>query len=132
MDTEWLITRAAGGDPEARAVLRIFAAVDDSRAWRRVDLEGIDWRSILQDPTWSGGERRMMKVAANLWNPTNGLVDLTDCCSLDAGWFAAVLDAIVLRRAGTGGRALALSESQAWRRALDDLESSDVELEVDP
>lgn len=130
MIERWLIDRAASGDPEARAVLRIFAAVDDSRAWDRVDPDGIDFRTILADATWSGGERRMMQVAANLWNPANGLVDLTDCCALDARWFGVVLDAIVLRRAGTGGRRMPLSESDAWRRALDDLEPH-AELEVD-
>ncbi len=58
-------------DPAWLAVFRIFERFDgDERIWAHVDLEreGINFEEMLDDGTFSGGERRMIKIAASLFN----------------------------------------------------------------
>ena len=70
-----------------RAVLTILQSrlfERDSRVWDHVDLikRDIDFHRILEDATFSGGERRLLRIAAslfstwmeiNLWHELGGL-----------------------------------------------------------
>ncbi len=60
-------------DPAWHAVLILFTGRllnGDGRVWRHVDLEAgqIHFPRILKDYTFSGGQRRMVEIAASLFN----------------------------------------------------------------
>src|SRR5688572_234867 len=60
-----------GRDPGWKGALTIFERfAEDGRIWSRVDLDrqSIDFRKILDDVTFSGGELRMLRIAASLFN----------------------------------------------------------------
>jgi alpha-D-ribose 1-methylphosphonate 5-triphosphate synthase subunit PhnL len=84
--------------PDWRATLIILesAFAKDSRAWRYVDLgrEEISFRRILDDGTFSSGERTLLSVAASLFNRDHSinLWDVLNC--LDDTNSALVLNAI--------------------------------------
>lgn len=98
---ELLQERARGGDYEAAAALVVLessAFAGDQRAWRHVDTDGIDWEAILDDGTWSSGERRLLELGRALW-AGRGTVDAAYLfTSLSRGFEQVVIDAITARR----------------------------------
>jgi alpha-D-ribose 1-methylphosphonate 5-triphosphate synthase subunit PhnL len=84
--------------PDWRATLIILesAFAKDSRVWRYVDLgrEEISFRGILDDGTFSSGERTLLSVAASLFNRDHS-INLWDVLNrLDDTNSALVLNAI--------------------------------------
>ncbi len=66
------LTERLLGDPAWRAVLVIFDSLwfrNSKAVWGRVDLQrgSIDFDEILKHG-WSGGERRLLRIAASLFN----------------------------------------------------------------
>jgi len=83
--------------PDWRATLLILESkfAKDSRVWRHVDLEReeISFRRILDDGTFSSGERTLLSVAAslfsrdqsiNLWDVLNRLDETNSSLVLNA------------------------------------------------
>lgn len=95
--------RAAAGDAEAAAALRVLSCRlfdGDSRAWSHVTAGGIDWDAILDDGSWSTGERKVLEAGHALWTG-RGAVDLVYVFTwLGDEDLQVVLDAIVARRGG--------------------------------
>lgn len=62
------LSRAA--DWRAAPIVLEAAFAEDSRVWRHVDLdrEEICFKKILDDGTFSSGERTLLSVAASLFN----------------------------------------------------------------
>jgi hypothetical protein len=61
------------GDPAWHAVLILFTGRmfnGDGRVWKHIDLDNgrIYFHRILKDYTFSGGQRRMVEIAASLFN----------------------------------------------------------------
>lgn len=96
-----LADRASHGDYEAAAALTILECpffATDARAWRHVDVEGINWAAILSQGTWSSGERRLLELGRALWKG-DGPVDVVYLfTALGEGSLQIVVDAIVARR----------------------------------
>ena len=60
-------------EPDWHAALTILtsdAFMQDGRVWRHVDLarKEIHFERILKDGTFSGGEKRLLEIAASLFN----------------------------------------------------------------
>jgi hypothetical protein len=85
--------------PDWRAALLILTSdmfKHDGRVWQHVDLSGsgsIHFEKMLDDGTFSGGERRLLKIAAslfsqrqqiNLWATLNGLDEKNTALALRA------------------------------------------------
>jgi alpha-D-ribose 1-methylphosphonate 5-triphosphate synthase subunit PhnL len=84
--------------PDWRATLLILETkfAKDSRVWSHVDLEReeISFRGILDDGTFSSGERTLLSVAASLFNRDHS-INLWDVLNrLDDTNSALVLSAI--------------------------------------
>lgn len=94
--------RAASGDYEAAAALEILDAApfrDDARAWRHVTADGIDWRGILDEGTWSTGEHHLLQLGRALWTGNGISLDITYLFTCLSGDFLQiVVDAITARR----------------------------------
>jgi hypothetical protein len=76
--TAWLARRAETGDNEAAAALVILNSrwfSGDPRATRHIDdrAHGIRWDLMLEDPTWSSGERALLQVGQVLWTGEGGV-----------------------------------------------------------
>lgn len=97
----YLNARADRGDYEAAAALTILDSpmfTNDERAWRHVDMDGIDWAAILDEGTWSSGEQKVLELGRALWSG-HGSVDAAYLfTSLSTGFERVVIDAIVARR----------------------------------
>ncbi len=84
-----------------RAAVHILDHFPDSdvRVWAHVSPEGIDYPAILDEPGWSGGERRIVQAAASLWSDTPvSLLDLLAGVS-DRPW-QRISEAITILRDG--------------------------------
>ena len=87
-------------DPGWRGALHILMSplfVDAGEVWARVDLKrrSIDFEEILKGP-WSGGERRMLRVAASLFNPQFSVALWEDLGGIDDANSQVLLDAMAL------------------------------------
>lgn len=101
-----LVERATNGDTEAAAALVILDFLNDNRAWRHVSTDGIFWNAMLENLTWSSGERRLIELGQALWKG-HGVVDVVYLFTcLSGGAEQAVVDAITARR---GGRQLRIA-----------------------
>lgn len=97
-----LVERAEHGDTEAAAALIVLDAfAGDARAWAHVDVDGIHWAGILDEGTWSSGERRLLEFGKALWKGY-GEVDVAYLFAggLGDGMLQVVVDAITARRSG--------------------------------
>jgi hypothetical protein len=71
MNTEEQIEKLGrAADWRATLIILTGAFAGDQRVWQHVDLdrERIHFRTILDDGTFSSGERTLLKVAASLFN----------------------------------------------------------------
>jgi len=98
--TKRKIPPALLGDPGWRAALHILTSPlfeESGAVWSRVDLKSrsIDFADMLDGP-WSGGERRMLRLAASLFNPKFSVALWEDLGSLDHDNAQVVLDAMAL------------------------------------
>jgi hypothetical protein len=87
-------------DPAWRAVLHILLSplfADAAGVWSRVDMPGrtIDFEEILAGP-WSGGELRMLKLAASLFNPRFTVALWSDLGGIDGENAAVLIEAMRL------------------------------------
>ena len=80
-----------------RAVFKIFERFgEDERLWRHVNLEtkSIDFPAMLEGGTFSGGERRLLKVAAYLFSQDYEVNLWSVLAGLDKENSAAVVEAV--------------------------------------
>jgi len=87
-------------DPYWRAAMEILAGfpADDARIWAHVSPAGIDYRQIL-DEGWSGGQRRILRAAASLWDGTP--VSLLDILAgVSDVWWERISEAMSILRDG--------------------------------
>ena len=87
----------SGVDRELLAVLVALEPLDD-RKWGYVNLTDRTFLSVrmLDEQSWSSGERILIDVAASLWNI--GTVDLGYiACALSGRHLQAVIDATAIR-----------------------------------
>ena len=97
MSTERQRTKELSRDPAWRAVFRIFERFDqDRRIWTHVDLDArtINFQAMLQDGTFSGGELRMIEIAASLYNQEHKVNLWLSLAGLDDENSAAVVEAV--------------------------------------
>lgn len=88
------------GDPAWRAALHILTSpmFEDAEAvWSRVDLQkqSIAFKEML-NYAWSGGERRMLRIAASLFSPRFTVSLWEDLGYLDHGNVAVAIEAMRL------------------------------------
>lgn len=95
-------------DPYWRAAATVLCDLDaritatggrsHGRIWAHVTPDGIDYPSILDEP-WSGGERRLLRAAASMWNGQP--VSLADLAAgLDNQHWQTLLRALAVLRDG--------------------------------
>jgi hypothetical protein len=89
----------ADSGPDCRAALIILTSSmfnRDGRVWRYVDVDAgrIQFKKILRDYTFSGGQRRMLRVAASLFNQEFNVNLFRDLAGLDDYNTTIVLKAI--------------------------------------
>jgi hypothetical protein len=88
------------GDPAWAAVLHIFNSrmfVNSQAVWKHVDLQrrSIDFEEILKRG-WSGGERRILRIAASLFNQDTEVNLWEGLGNIDEGNSQVVIGAISL------------------------------------
>ena len=90
----------------AFAILEDPAFDNDRRVWDHVHYDHpelgppIDYKRILAEGTWSGGERRALEAAASLWNGGTFKVGLSDLITVGDGLWASITEAIEIQRDG--------------------------------
>lgn len=84
---------------QTAAVLLDGFDASDARVWRHVTPFGIDYAAILDEPGWSGGERRILQAAASMWagQPVS-LLDLT--AGLGEAYWQRLTRALAVLRSG--------------------------------
>lgn len=97
-------------DPAWRAALHILTSPLFENAggvWSRVDLKerSIDFEEIVAGP-WSGGERRMLRIAASLFNPQFTVALWEDLGNLDHRNVQVALEAMRLFTYDPAGEAM--------------------------
>lgn len=88
---------SSGVDRELLAVLVALEHLDD-RKWDYLNLSDRTFRTdrMIDEQSWSSGERVLIDVAASLWN--TGTVDLGYiACALSDRYLQSVIDATALR-----------------------------------
>ena len=85
-------------DPYWSAAVHLLDSFgDDGRVWAHVTPEGIDYPAIL-DEGWSGGQRRILRAAASLWNDETPVSVLDILAGVgDAHWQRFIEAAQILR-----------------------------------
>ena len=84
-------------DAAWRAAFIIFDRLGkDARIWRHVDLDTatLDFKAMLDEGTFSGGERRLIEIAASLFNQEHDVNLWSVLRSLDDASAVAVERAI--------------------------------------
>lgn len=82
----------------------IYILTSSSNTWSKaqgyIKHNGIDIEKMLEEQDWSGGLRRLVKLAGSLFNGQIQ-VDLSDVInSLDGGNFKVMISSILIRRRG--------------------------------
>lgn len=93
------LNRFASSGPDCRAALIILTSSmfsRDARVWKHVDIDRhrIHFSRILRDYTFSGGQRRMLRIAASLFNAMHKTQLFEDLNGLDDYNTTVVLRAI--------------------------------------
>jgi hypothetical protein len=92
-------TREPWGEAAAVAVLLGFEPIAaDKRFTAHADRDGIDWDAVLEDRTWSSGERFLIATTAGAWSGCRTLIDISRVAWLDNRFlrtWLAIIDARV-------------------------------------
>lgn len=83
----------------ALVILECHLFDHDQRAWRHVTVDGIDWRGILDEGTWSSGEHQLLQFGRALWTGNAVSLDVAYLFTALSDSLSQVLvDAITARR----------------------------------
>ena len=87
-------------DPYWRSALHILDSFgDDARVWAHVSTAGIDYPAIL-DEGWSGGQARVLRAAASLWNDETPVSVLDILAGVSDVWWERISEAAQILRDG--------------------------------